>query len=76
MTAPGLKPALYGGERCRHSAVGQVLVEPVHPGQLCAIASLLEQLAPEVALRAWTRRWAAFATAERGMIDVQRRPAG
>jgi AcrR family transcriptional regulator len=64
------------GTLYRHFPTREVLVEAVYAAELEALASsapaLLEQFAPELAMRAWIEGYAQFAATKRGMIDTLR----
>ncbi|WP_229378527.1 TetR/AcrR family transcriptional regulator [Streptomyces sp. VRA16 Mangrove soil] len=60
------------GTLYRHFPTREALVEAVYAAELDAVtesaASLLEELPPEAALRAWMDRYAELVSAKRGMI--------
>jgi AcrR family transcriptional regulator len=64
------------GTLYRHFPTREALVEAVYAAELddvaTSAATLLEQLPPEAALRAWMDRYAAFVETKRGMADVLR----
>ncbi|GAA1354010.1 TetR/AcrR family transcriptional regulator [Streptomyces beijiangensis] len=64
------------GTLYRHFPTREALVEAVYAAELDDVATspptLLDQFPPEVALRAWMDRYAAFVAAKRGMIDTLR----
>ncbi|MEV0385525.1 TetR/AcrR family transcriptional regulator [Nonomuraea sp. NPDC050643] len=64
------------GTLYRHFPTREALVEAVYAAELDDIATsapaLLEQHPPQVALRAWMDRYAAFAAMKRGMADALR----
>jgi AcrR family transcriptional regulator len=64
------------GTLYRHFPTREALVEAVYAAELDDVATsapaLLEQLPPELALRAWMDRYAAFFETKRGMGDVFR----
>jgi len=64
------------GTLYRHFPTREALVEAVYAAELDDVATsastLLEQLPPEVALRAWLEPYAQFTATKRGMIDMLR----
>ncbi|MFB7657875.1 MULTISPECIES: TetR/AcrR family transcriptional regulator [unclassified Streptomyces] len=64
------------GTLYRHFPTREALVEAVYGAELDDIATsatdLLAQLPPDVALRAWMDRYAAFVATKRGMVDTLR----
>ncbi|XVU27849.1 TetR/AcrR family transcriptional regulator [Actinoplanes sp. CA-054009] len=64
------------GTLYRHFPTREALVEAVYAAELDDVAgsaaTLLEQLPPEAALRAWLDRYAAFLDTKRGMMDTLR----
>ncbi|SFW79226.1 TetR/AcrR family transcriptional regulator [Amycolatopsis australiensis] len=64
------------GTLYRHFPTREALVEAVYAAELddvtASAPALLEELPPEVALRAWMDRYAAFVATKRGMADVLR----
>ena len=62
------------GTLYRHFPTRDALVEAVYGAELddlaASAATLLDEAAPEVALRRWVARYAAFAAAKRGMMDT------
>jgi AcrR family transcriptional regulator len=64
------------GTLYRHFPTREALVEAVYAAELDDVATsapaLLAQFPPEVALRAWTDRYAAFVSTKRGMLDTLR----
>ena len=64
------------GTLYRHFPTREALVEAVYAAELDEVTgsapALLERLAPEAALRAWMRRYAAFVATKRGMADTLR----
>ncbi|WP_239074101.1 TetR/AcrR family transcriptional regulator [Streptomyces sp. SID10853] len=64
------------GTLYRHFPTREALVEAVYAAELDQVtadaATLLAELPPEAALRAWMDRYAAFVTKKRGMIDTLR----
>jgi AcrR family transcriptional regulator len=64
------------GTLYRHFPTREVLVEAVYAGELDALtaagSTLLGDLPPDVALRAWIDRYAQFAATKRGMVDTLR----
>ena len=64
------------GTLYRHFPTREALVEAVYGAELddviASAPALLEQRAPDVALRAWMDRYAAFFATKRGMIDTLR----
>ncbi|MFG1960989.1 TetR/AcrR family transcriptional regulator [Nonomuraea sp. NPDC049028] len=64
------------GTLYRHFPTREALVEAVYAAELDNITTsapaLLEQLPPQLALRAWLERYAAFAAMKRGMADALR----
>ncbi|WP_410573825.1 TetR/AcrR family transcriptional regulator [Amycolatopsis sp. cmx-4-61] len=64
------------GTLYRHFPTREALVEAVYAAELDDVTAgapaLLEELAPEAALRAWMNRYAAFVATKRGMADVLR----
>lgn len=64
------------GTLYRHFPTREALVEAVYAAELdeltASAATLLDELPPEAALRAWMGRYAAFAVKKRGMINTLR----
>jgi len=64
------------GTLYRHFPTREALVEAVYAAELDDVATsapaLLAEFPPEVALRAWMDRYAAFVATKRGMIDTLR----
>jgi AcrR family transcriptional regulator len=64
------------GTLYRHFPTREALVEAVYAAELDDVATsapaLLAEFAPDVALRAWMDRYAAFVATKRGMIDTLR----
>lgn len=64
------------GTLYRHFPSREALVEVVYAAELDDVTSsadiLLEKFPPDVALQAWTRRYAEFTATKRGMIDTLR----
>lgn len=64
------------GTLYRHFPTREALVEAVYAAELDDVSSsartLLDQFPPDIALRAWTNRYADFAAAKRGMVDTLR----
>ncbi|MFJ1749337.1 TetR/AcrR family transcriptional regulator [Streptomyces sp. NPDC088116] len=64
------------GTLYRHFPTREALVEAVYAAELDDVATsaptLLDELPPEAALRAWMDRYAAFVATKRGMIDTLR----
>ncbi|MGX6606488.1 TetR/AcrR family transcriptional regulator [Micromonosporaceae bacterium Da 78-11] len=64
------------GTLYRHFPTREALVVTVYAAELdditAAVATLLDELTPRDALRAWLGRYATFATTKRGMIDTLR----
>jgi AcrR family transcriptional regulator len=64
------------GTLYRHFPTREALVEAVYAAELDDVATsapaLLAQFPPEVALRAWMDRYAAFVSTKRGMLDTLR----
>lgn len=64
------------GTLYRHFPTREALVEVVYSAELDEVvtgaATLLTELAPEAALRAWMRRYAEFSILKRGMVDTLR----
>ena len=64
------------GTLYRHFPTREALVEAVYAAELddvvASAALLLDELPPEVALRAWMDRYAAFVATKRGMVDTLR----
>ena len=64
------------GTLYRHFSTREALVEAVYAAELEDVVSsattLLEQLAPEPALKAWMRRYAQFSVMKRGIMDTLR----
>ena len=64
------------GTLYRHFPTREALVEAVYAAELddlsAAVATLLDQFPPEVALRAWLDRYARFTVTKRGMLDTLR----
>jgi len=64
------------GTLYRHFPTREALVEAVYAAELDDVAtsapSLLAEFPPEVALRAWMDRYAAFVSTKRGMLDTLR----
>ncbi|MFB7085730.1 TetR/AcrR family transcriptional regulator [Streptomyces sp. NPDC056296] len=64
------------GTLYRHFPTREALVEAVYAAELDAIATsapaLLDQLPPDLALRAWMGRYEAFVATKRGMADTLR----
>lgn len=64
------------GTLYRHFPTREALVEAVYAAELDdvtgSVATLLEQLPPDAALRAWMERYAAFVATKRGMADTLR----
>jgi AcrR family transcriptional regulator len=64
------------GTLYRHFPTREALVEVVYSAELDEVvssaATLLSELAPEPALRAWMRRYAEFSLMKRGIIDTLR----
>ena len=64
------------GTLYRHFPTREALVEAVYAAELDdvtgSVATLLEQLPPEAALRAWMRRYADFVSTKRGMAETLR----
>lgn len=64
------------GTLYRHFPTREALVEAVYAAELdeltASAATLLDELPPEAALRAWMGRYAAFVVKKRGMINTLR----
>lgn len=64
------------GTLYRHFPTREALVEAVYAAELddvgTSAAKLLDEHPPEVALRAWMDRYAAFVATKRGMVDTLR----
>ncbi|MGY0019834.1 TetR/AcrR family transcriptional regulator [Streptomyces sp. cg35] len=64
------------GTLYRHFPTREALVEAIYAAELDAVVTsapaLLEELAPDAALRAWMDRYAAFFAAKRGISDTLR----
>ena len=64
------------GTLYRHFPTREALVEEVYAAELddltAGAASLLAEFPPEVALRRWMQRYAAFVATKRGMMDTLR----
>jgi AcrR family transcriptional regulator len=64
------------GTLYRHFPTREALVEAVYAAELDAVtasaATLLQQLPPELALRAWIDRYAEFVATKRGMLETLR----
>ncbi|WP_237535448.1 TetR/AcrR family transcriptional regulator [Streptomyces sp. SID3343] len=64
------------GTLYRHFPTREALVEAVYAAELddvtTSVPTLLDELAPDAALRAWMDRYAAFIAAKRGMADTLR----
>lgn len=64
------------GTLYRHFPTREALVEAVYAAELdelsACVPDLLERLPPQVALRAWMERYAAFAVMKHGMADALR----
>ena len=64
------------GTLYRHFPTREALVEAVYAAELDNITSsvpaLLDQLPPQLALRAWLGSYGAFAAMKRGMVDTLR----
>ncbi|WP_431912341.1 TetR/AcrR family transcriptional regulator [Nonomuraea jabiensis] len=64
------------GTLYRHFPTREALVEAVYAAELDDIATsapaLLERFPPQIALRAWMERYAAFTAVKRGMADALR----
>jgi AcrR family transcriptional regulator len=64
------------GTLYRHFPTREALVEAVYAAELddvtAGVATLLEQMPPQDALRAWLERYAAFLATKRGMMDTLR----
>ena len=64
------------GTLYRHFPTRESLVEAVYSAELDDVVAsahaLLDQFPPDVALRAWMNRYAAFAATKRGMLDTLR----
>jgi AcrR family transcriptional regulator len=64
------------GTLYRHFPTREALVEAVYAAELDAVAAsvatLLDQLPPDRALRAWMARYATFTATKRGMMDTLR----
>jgi AcrR family transcriptional regulator len=64
------------GTLYRHFPTREALVEAVYAAELddvtASASNLLDEHPPEVALRAWMDRYAAFVSTKRGMIDTLR----
>ena len=64
------------GTLYRHFPTREALIEAVYSAELDEVvssaATLLTELAPEAALRAWMRRYAEFSIMKRGMVDTLR----
>ncbi|TDC07370.1 TetR/AcrR family transcriptional regulator [Nonomuraea longispora] len=64
------------GTLYRHFPTREALVEAVYSAELddvtASAATLLDEFTPEVALREWMNRYAAFVATKRGMVDTLR----
>ncbi|MEO3796606.1 TetR/AcrR family transcriptional regulator [Nonomuraea sp. B10E15] len=64
------------GTLYRHFPTREALVEAVYAAELddvtASASTLLDESPPEVALRAWMDRYAAFVATKRGMVDTLR----
>ncbi len=64
------------GTLYRHFPTREALVEAVYAAELddlaASAATLLDEFPPEVAIRAWIDRYAAFVATKRGMVDTLR----
>jgi AcrR family transcriptional regulator len=64
------------GTLYRHFPTREALVEAVYAAELDDVTAsadtLLEQLPPDEALRAWMNRYAQFTVTKRGMVDILR----
>lgn len=64
------------GTLYRHFPTREALVEVAYAAELddvvSSAATLLSELAPELALRAWMRRYAEFSVLKRGIMDTLR----
>jgi AcrR family transcriptional regulator len=64
------------GTLYRHFPTREALVEAVYGAELddvtASAATLLDELPPEAALRAWMDRYAAFVSTKRGLMDTLR----
>lgn len=64
------------GTLYRHFPTREALVEAVYAAELddvtASARTLLEQLPPDEALRAWMKRYAQFAVTKRGIVDTLR----
>lgn len=64
------------GTLYRHFPTREALVEAVYAAELddlaASAATLLDEVPPEVAIRAWIDRYAAFVATKRGMVDTLR----
>ena len=64
------------GTLYRHFDTREALVEAVYAAELddvvSSAGSLLDEMAPERALRAWMRRYAEFSVMKRGIVDTLR----